>query len=104
TTEEVLCGIWAEVLKVERVGVEENFFELGGHSLLVTRMVARARQELGMELPMRTLFDRPTVALLAAWVEENDPTAAFPKWAVDEEVSRLAELSDEEVMRLLEET
>ncbi|HEX6904707.1 MAG TPA: amino acid adenylation domain-containing protein [Thermoanaerobaculia bacterium] len=68
--EEVLAGIWAEVLRIERVGVDDNFFTLGGHSLLATQVATRVRQSLGVEVPVRTIFQAPTVADLALTVEE----------------------------------
>ncbi|MET0646636.1 MAG: amino acid adenylation domain-containing protein, partial [Pyrinomonadaceae bacterium] len=69
--EELLCGIWEEVLGVGRVGVEENFFELGGHSLLATRIVSRVRSLLGVEVALQSLFTHPTPAQLATEVTEK---------------------------------
>jgi amino acid adenylation domain-containing protein len=63
--EEVLVGIWAEVLGVETVGVRDNFFALGGHSLLATVVMARVREMFGVALPVRILFEAPTAAEMA---------------------------------------
>lgn len=69
--EELIAGIWTEVLGRERVGVAENFFDIGGHSLLGTRMLSRVRSTFGVSLTVRVIFDRPTVEGLAEAVEEE---------------------------------
>ncbi|HYN21157.1 MAG TPA: condensation domain-containing protein, partial [Thermoanaerobaculia bacterium] len=67
--EEVLAGIWAGLLRIDRVGAADNFFELGGHSLLATQVVSRLRGAFGVEIPLRDLFEAPRLADLAGRVE-----------------------------------
>ncbi len=80
--ETVLANIWAEVLKLEKVGIRDNFFHLGGHSLLATQVVSRMRNAFSIEMPLRQIFDAPTIAEMAAVITENPfERAGAPKLA-----------------------
>jgi amino acid adenylation domain-containing protein len=72
--EEVLAGIWAELLGVEKVGIHDNFFDLGGHSLMATQVMSRLRDTLHVELPVRQLFEYPTPAGLAELLSSSGDT------------------------------
>ena len=74
TTEEVLADIWADLLEVENIGVFDNFFDLGGHSLLAGQVLARVAEAFGVSLPIRALFEAPTVEALARRIDEARET------------------------------
>ena len=69
-TEEVVANIWAEVLRRDKISVEDNFFDLGGHSLLATQVISRVRRTLNVDLPLRTLFETPTVAKISQQIDQ----------------------------------
>src|SRR5260370_19799348 len=66
--EELMAGIWSEVLGVEPIGLHDRFFDLGGHSLLATQVVSRVRHACGVEMPLRALFEAPALSDFAARV------------------------------------
>jgi amino acid adenylation domain-containing protein len=106
--EEVVAKIWAEVLGVERVGVHDNFFDLGGHSLLATQALSHIRQAFPVDIPLRRLFEEPTVATLAQAITEclgETTNGALGKLTPREDpiLSHLEQMSDEEVDSLLRE-
>jgi acyl carrier protein len=77
-TEAALAELWAEVLRVDRVGSNDDFFGLGGHSLLAMQAWGGVQQRFGIELPLRALFDHPTLAALAAEIDAAERAALPP--------------------------
>ncbi|MFG1690509.1 amino acid adenylation domain-containing protein, partial [Nonomuraea sp. NPDC049269] len=77
-TEQLLAGIWADLLGLDQVGVRDNFFDLGGHSLLATQAITRIRSTFGTDLALAVLFDRPTIKGLASLIDSTAVTAIAP--------------------------
>ncbi|MFZ5515903.1 MAG: amino acid adenylation domain-containing protein [Candidatus Zhuqueibacterota bacterium] len=111
--EEKLAALCGELLHVEKVGVHDNFFELGGHSLLATQFISHIREAFDVELPLRTLFESPTVAglaekiLISPKIAEGEHAPKIEKESrgaesIDALLMEMENLSDEEVKRLLE--
>ena len=100
--EEALAEYWSEALGLERVGVNDNFFDLGGHSLMATRLVSQIREDFQLEVPVRALFEAPTVARFAKKMAgENVPADHLEGIAAT--LKELRDLSNEEVAALLSE-
>ncbi|WP_157604436.1 phosphopantetheine-binding protein, partial [Rhizobacter sp. Root1221] len=100
--EQTLARIWQELLGVERLGRHDNFFDLGGHSLLVVQILARLRDEFDVEVPLRAVFEAPTVKLLA---EQVALVLQAPAGTDEDEaealLQRVASMSDEEAAAML---
>ncbi len=98
--EQVLTEIWVQVLKLERIGVHDNFFELGGHSLLATQVMSRVRASFQAEIPLRALFENPTVAGLATQIVQRQAQRTAEE-DMAQSLTDVESLSDEELQRLL---
>jgi amino acid adenylation domain-containing protein len=99
--EAVVAKVWSDILAVERVGVEDNFFDLGGHSLLATQVISRLKSSFKINLPLRSLFESPTVAELSVAIValENQPGQAEKIAGV---LQKLGGMSPEQMKQLLE--
>src|SRR5262249_52746818 len=114
--EQLVVQVWSEVLGVERVSIDDNFFHLGGHSLLATQVLSRIRQVYPVNLPLRSLFEEPTVENLAQLIVAAQNGRAFGradragdlfvstsnKINAEELVDKLDQLSDDDVETLLQ--
>jgi len=100
-TEELLAGLWREVLRVEKVGVHDNFFRLGGHSLLATLLVSRIRAAFSIEVPLRYIFDAPTIGGLATLIEQRQ-VELIGTDVLAQMSDEIKQLSEEELIAMLE--
>ncbi|MET0502734.1 MAG: phosphopantetheine-binding protein, partial [Candidatus Binatia bacterium] len=100
--EKKLAGIWAEVLALERVGVQDDFFDLGGHSLGAGRIISRVGAAFNVDLPLKTLFDRPTVAAMAQAILDKLVSSAQPQM-IERILSEVEVMADNDLQKLPEE-
>jgi amino acid adenylation domain-containing protein len=98
--EQVLAGIFSSVLGMDRVGLLDNFFELGGHSLMATQVASRVRESLGIHLPLRRIFEKPTVEVLATAILSDAPDRLRVE-RVAELLLYFSQVSEEQAKELL---
>ncbi|HVR98125.1 MAG TPA: amino acid adenylation domain-containing protein [Thermoanaerobaculia bacterium] len=96
-TEEVLAGLWEQVLNVARVGIHDSFFELGGYSLLATKIVARVRETFSVELPLSAVFETSTVAEMARRIDEASRAEMPPIERVPRDIELPLSFSQERI-------
>jgi acyl carrier protein len=96
----MLATIWANILRLERVGIHDNFIELGGHSLLGTVLISHIRKVFGVELPLNVILEKPTIAQLAGVIEQ-EVIGRLNTQDMDAAVQELEAISDDEARLLL---
>ncbi|HET9917807.1 MAG TPA: phosphopantetheine-binding protein, partial [Candidatus Binatia bacterium] len=99
--EEILANIWCTVLKLDKVGIHDNFFDLGGHSLLATQIISRICSAFRIELPLRRIFESPTVAEMAMLVTEHQAKGAS-RPELMEILPELEAMTDEQAQKAYE--
>ena len=98
--ENSICGLWQELLGVERVGIDDDFFELGGHSLLATQLIARLRTELGQGLTLDKIFESPTVRQLASFAGDQQIASESPD-ELDQLARQIKQMTPEQREQML---
>jgi amino acid adenylation domain-containing protein len=98
--EEIVAGIWAEILKLEKIGVHDNFFDAGGHSLMAMQVVSRMMQVFQFKLSVKSLFESPTIAQMMPLIEQNRATTANDK-ELERMLSEVEAMSEDEAERKL---
>lgn len=101
--EQTIASVWADVLDLDKVGIHDNFFDLGGHSLQATRVMARLREPLQFDVPLRLFFEKPTIAELALAITELQ-VAQESDDDILQMIEELGDLTDEEVASLLKDS
>jgi len=101
-TEEVIAGLWQQLLGIEPVGVHDTFLELGGHSLLAIQLISQLRERLQLEISIQQFFDAPTVAQLAALVETHIDEDLADTERIAQLLEQIEQLSDDEARALLD--
>jgi acyl-coenzyme A synthetase/AMP-(fatty) acid ligase/acyl carrier protein len=95
-----IAALWAEVLRIDKVGIDDNFFDLGGHSLLATQVIARMRALFDCDLPLRALFEAPRVSEIAAFIMRNS-TRPATDLDLAQQLRELESMTDEEAEKLI---
>ena len=101
SVERELAEIWKDILKLDRVGIEDNFFELGGHSLLATRLVSRIAESFSVRLPLRRIFEDPTLERLSLVIANGQEEKGRPE-SLLEMLAEIRALSDDEARNRLD--